>query len=197
MLRLACYRAHVNGAKVRAGYLNQEERSRLRQAFHELSTWPLWIAEHGISTVGAIRAALRRKKTKRDVFMVVIDYLQLLQAIGRSQNRNAEVSEITRSLKLLAVDENVSVQLLSQLNRDNKKERRPPELQDLRESGSIEQDADAVAFVWRPEMMWRDRADLEGQAEIILAKQRNGPTGKVELTWLGQSFANKAEEHLQ
>ena len=196
VLRMACYLAKVNGAKLRAGYLNSEERERLRLAFAEVSKWPLWMAEHGVSTVSAIRSALRKKKAKRDVFMVVIDYLQLLRVIGKSESRNAEVSEITRSLKLLAIEEQVNVQLLSQCNRDNKKERRPPELQDLRESGSIEQDADAVAFVWRPELMFRDREDLRGLAELIVAKQRNGPVGKIELTWLGHltAFENRAAE---
>ncbi len=194
--RMLSYRARVDGAKWRAGYLNQEERTRILKAFNEIANWPLGIAEHGISTVSAIRAALRKQRTKRDVFMVVIDYLQLLQSIGRPENRNAEVSAITRALKLLAIDEKVNIQLLSQCNRENKKERRPPELQDLRESGSIEQDADAVAFVWRPELLWRDREDLKGEAELILAKQRNGPTGKIRLTWLGHltAFENRAED---
>jgi replicative DNA helicase len=118
------------------------------------------------------------------VFLVAIDYLQLMKTLGRFQNRNAEVSEITRALKLLAVEEDVSLHLLSQLSRDNMREKRPPALHDLRDSGSIEQDADAVAFVWRPEMLHRDREDLRGLAELILAKQRNGPVGKLELTWL-------------
>jgi replicative DNA helicase len=193
--RMICYRARVDSAKLRAGFVNQDERARLRNAINEASAWPLWIAEHGISTVSGIRAAFRKLRVKEDVFMIVIDYLQLLQSIGNHSNRNAEVSEITRQLKLLAVDEKVNVQLLSQLNRDNMKERRAPELRDLRESGSIEQDADACAFVWRPEQLWRDREDLRGVAEIILAKQRNGPTGKIELTWLGSltAFESRAE----
>jgi replicative DNA helicase len=194
--RMACYRARVDGAKLRAGYLNKEERERLRIAINTISGWPLWIAEHGISTVPAIRSALRKRRAKQDIFMVVVDYLQLLQSIGKHSNRSNEVSEITRQLKLMAVDEKVNMQVLSQLNRDNMKERRPPELRDLRESGSIEQDADATAFVWRPEMLFRDREDLRGEAELILAKQRNGPTGKIKLTWLGHltAFENRAED---
>jgi len=194
--RMACYRARVDGAKLRAGYLNTDERNRLRVALNEIADWPLWIAEHGISTVPAIRSALRKRRSKQDIFMVVVDYLQLLQSISKHTNRNTEVSEITRQLKLMAVDEKVNMQVLSQLNRDNMKERRPPELRDLRESGSIEQDADATAFVWRPEMLHRDREDLHGYAELILAKQRNGPTGKIELTWLGHltAFENRAQD---
>jgi replicative DNA helicase len=194
--RMMCYKARVDGAKFRAGYLTKEERSRLLEAYNLIAGWPIWISEHGISNVPAIRSALRKRKAKQDIFMVVIDYLQLLQSIGKHSNRSTEVSEITRQLKLMAVDEKVNMQVLSQLNRDNMKERRPPELRDLRESGSIEQDADATAFVWRPEMLHRDRADLRGLAELILAKQRNGPTGKIELTWLGHltAFENRAEE---
>jgi replicative DNA helicase len=195
--RMMCTLSRVDGAKLRAGYLNNEERSRIQKAIQQILSWPLWIAEYGISTVSAIRAAVRRKKTKQqDVFMVVIDYLQLLQSISKHANRNAEVSEITRQLKLLAADEDVNVHLLSQLNRDNLKERRAPALHDLRDSGSIEQDADAVAFVWRPEMLHREREDLHGMAELLLWKQRNGPTGKIELTWLGHitAFENRAED---
>ncbi len=195
--RMACYKARVDGAKLRAGYLNQDERGRLRAALNVIANWPLWIAEHGISTVPAIRSALRKRKSKQDIFMVVVDYLQLLQSIGKHSNRSTEVSEITRQLKLMAVDEKVNMQVLSQLNRDNMKERRPPELRDLRESGSIEQDADATAFVWRPEMLHREREDLRGLAELILAKQRNGPTGKIELVWLGHltAFESRAEDY--
>lgn len=195
--RMGCYKARVDGAKFRAGYLGKDEESRLRAALAIICTWPIWIAEHGISTVPAIRSALRKRQVKQDIFMVVVDYLQLLQSIGKHSNRSTEVSEITRQLKLMAVDEKVNMQVLSQLNRDNMKERRPPELRDLRESGSIEQDADATAFVWRPEMLFRDREDLRGEAELILAKQRNGPTGKIKLTWIGHltAFENRAEDY--
>jgi replicative DNA helicase len=194
--RMACLRARVDGERFRGGYLSQEERLRLARVVAEISKWPLWIAEHGISTVAGIRSALRKKRSQHDVFMVGIDYLQLMKAVGRFQNRNAEVSEITRALKLLAVDEDVNVHLLSQLSRDNMREKRPPALHDLRDSGSIEQDADAVAFVWRPEMLHRDRDDLRGMAELILAKQRNGPVGKIELIWLAgfTKFESRAED---
>ena len=195
--RMACYHARIDGAKLRAGYLNKEERGRLRDALTETATWPLWISEHGVSTVSGIRAAIRAQRSYQDIFLVVIDYLQLLQSVGKQSNRNEEVSAITRQLKLMAVEEKINIQLLSQLNRDNMKERRAPELRDLRESGSIEQDADAVAFVWRPEMLFRDREDLHGHAELILAKQRSGPTGKINLTWLGHitAFENRAEDY--
>jgi replicative DNA helicase len=145
--------------------------------------------------VSGIRAASRKKRAKHEVFMVVIDYLQLLKGVGRFQNKNAEITEITRALKLLAIEENINVHLLSQLNRENMREKRAPLLYDLRDSGSIEQDADAVAFVWRPEMLHRDE-ELRGKAELILAKQRNGPTGKIALTWLAgyTKFENRAQD---
>lgn len=198
--RMACYRARVDATKLAEGYLNADERTRLRKAILEMSAWPLWISEYGVSTVTGIRATLRAKRSrKHEVFMLVIDYLQILHGVGKPESRNEEVSEITRSLKLLAMEEKVNIQLLSQCNRENKKERRSPELQDLRDSGSIEQDADSVAFIWRPELMWRDKPELKGLAELILAKQRNGPTGKIELTWLGHftAFENRAEEFLE
>lgn len=195
--RMACYEGKVNGAHLAAGYLNADDRGRLRKAIQEISSWPLWISEYGNSTVSEIRSALRAKRAQgHAVFMLVIDYLQLMHVVGKPENRNTEISQITRQLKLLAMEEKVNIQLLSQCNRENKKERRAPELQDLRESGSIEQDADSVTFVWRPELMWRDKEEFRGLAELILAKQRNGPTGKIELTWLGHitAFENRAEE---
>ena len=123
--RMICYRGRVNGHLLRAGYVNDQDRTKLRHAINEIAKWPLWIAEYGISTVSGIRAALRSKRSKgQDIFMLVIDYLQLLHVIGKSTNRNEEVSELTRSLKLMAMEEDVNIQLLSQCNRENKKERR-------------------------------------------------------------------------
>ena len=183
--RMACTRAGINGAKFRNGYIGSEGRAQLRDAINEITSLPLSIFEHGISTVSAIRSAVRKKKvTNPDLFMIVIDYLQLLQGIGKAGNRNEEISEITRQLKLLAMEEKINIHLLSQLNRENLRERRQPQLHDLRESGSIEQDADCVAFVWRPEMLFRDREDLKGQAQLLLWKQREGPTGQINLQWL-------------
>lgn len=196
--RLACSRARVDSAKLRAGYLSHEERARLQKAVNGILDWPLWLGEHGVSTTVGIRSALRKQRVKSDVFMVVIDYLQIMNSLSRSQNRNAEISEMTRTLKLLAVDERVNVVLLSQLNRDNVKEKRPPALHDLRESGSIEQDANAVLFVWRPEMLPgnRERADLRGHAELLLAKQREGPVGKIDLIWIPSytKFESRVED---
>lgn len=190
--RLICQRARIDTHRFRGGYLSREERDRFAQHAGICWDWPLWTSEHGLANVLAIRAAVRKRKPA----VVIVDYLQLMHSLGRAQNRHAELSEITRSLKLLAVEEDVCLVLLSQLSRDNIKEKRPPNLADLRESGSIEENADLVMFVWRPEMLWRDREDYRGQAEFLLLKHRKGPTGKVELSWLPHltSFENKAAE---
>src|SRR5207244_2891410 len=125
----------------------------------------------------------------------IVDYLQLLKGMGRYPNRHSELSEITRELKVLSSNEEVNVHLLSQLSRDNMKEHRAPVLSDLRDSGSIEENASEVQFVWRPEMLKPDDTN-RGLAELIVAKQRNGPVGKIEMTWLGHlmRFEDRAEE---
>ena len=133
-----------------------------------------------------VHAKLRRLKSQHGLSLVVVDYLQLMSSRGRSENRNQEVSAISRGLKLLAKDLDVPFLVLSQLSRAA--ETRPgdgvPQLSDLRDSGSIEQDADLVMFIYREEVYKRDREDLKGLAEIVIAKQRNGPTGDVHLTFL-------------
>jgi replicative DNA helicase len=130
--------------------------------------------------------------------LVVIDYLQLMSNRGRSENRNQEVSAISRGLKLMAKDLNVPFLVLSQLSRASETRigDHKPQLSDLRDSGSIEQDADLVAFIFREEVYKRDREDLRGLADLIVAKQRNGPIGNVPLRFLGQftRFENRAED---
>jgi replicative DNA helicase len=194
--RIACSRARVDSARLRAGYVTAEERARLSKAVTEIWDWPLWIAENGVSNTLAIRAALRRQRQKGEVFMLVIDYLQLMKPIGKFQNRHAEISEITRSLKLLAMDEKVNIQLLSQLTRENMREKRPPALHDLRESSSIESDADSVQAAWREELLRPDRDDLKGLADLIVLKQRNGRIGKIQLIFVANfsKFEARAED---
>jgi replicative DNA helicase len=137
-------------------------------------------------------------KAEHGLSLVVIDYLQLMSSRGRSENRNQEVSAMSRGLKLMSKDLDVPFLVLSQLSRAS--ETRPgdhkPQLSDLRDSGSIEQDADLVAFIYREEVYKRDREDVKGQADLIVAKQRNGPTGNVPLRFLGQytRFENRAED---
>jgi replicative DNA helicase len=145
-----------------------------------------------------LHAKLRRVKAEHGLGLVVVDYLQLMSSRGRSENRTQEVSALSRGLKLLAKELKVPMLVLSQLSRAA--ETRPgdhiPQLSDLRESGSIEQDADVVFFIYRPEYYKPDREDLRGVAEIIIAKQRNGPIGKVKLAFLREftKFENLAED---
>jgi replicative DNA helicase len=146
-----------------------------------------------------MHAKLRRLKSERkQLGLVIVDYLQLMSVRGRSENRNQEVSALSRGLKLLAKELNVPMMVLSQLSRavETRQGDHRPQLSDLRESGSIEQDADVVAFVFREEVYNRDREDLKGLAELIVAKQRNGPIGTVNLVFLHAQtkFENRAED---
>lgn len=186
--RLACTVGRVDAHRYRLGRLDQDERTRLQAAMGRIVQLPLRIDDGASCDVTTIRRKIQWEKSEdRKPALVVIDYLQLMHALGRHQNRHGEFSEITRACKLLAKDENCCVVLLSQLSRDNIRECRPPGLADLRESGSIEENADAVLFLWRPEMLPknRERVDLRGHAQFILAKQRNGPTGVWKMVWLG------------
>jgi len=145
-----------------------------------------------------VHAKLRRMKSEHGLSLVVIDYLQLMGSQGRTENRNQEVSAISRGLKLMAKDLDVPFLVLSQLSRAS--ETRPgdhrPQLSDLRDSGSIEQDADLVAFIYREELYKPKQEDLKGLADLIVAKQRNGPIGTVPLRFLGQftRFENRSED---
>jgi replicative DNA helicase len=196
--RMICAGARVDAHKFRLGYLNSEERRRLLVAASELAEAPLFIDDTAGLTLMDIHAKLRRLKAEHGLGLVVVDYLQLMSSRGRVENRTQEVSAMSRGLKLLSKELRVPMLVLSQLSRAT--ETRPgdhiPQLSDLRESGSIEQDADMVMFIYRPEYYKPDRADLHGIAEVILAKQRNGPIGKVKLAFLKEftKFENLAEE---
>ncbi len=145
-----------------------------------------------------MHARLRRLQQQRKLGLVIVDYLQLMSGRGRFENRNQEISTISRGMKLLAKELNVPMLVLSQLSRapETRQGDHRPQLSDLRESGSIEQDADLVAFIFREEVYKRDREDLHGLAELIVAKQRNGPIGKIDLVFLHQltKFENRAED---
>ena len=145
-----------------------------------------------------IHAKLRRMKNQHGLSLVVIDYLQLMSSRGRSENRNQEVSAMSRGLKLMAKDLDVPFLVLSQLSRasETRVGDHKPQLSDLRDSGSIEQDADLVAFIFREEVYTRDREDIKGLADLIIAKQRNGPIGTVPLRFLGQytRFENRLDD---
>ncbi|MBM3735626.1 MAG: replicative DNA helicase [Acidobacteria bacterium] len=199
LTRMVCADARVDQQKFRLGYLNQDERRQLQMAAGRLAEAPLYIDDSPGANLMDIHAKLRRMKAENGLSLVVIDYLQLMSGRGRVENRTQEVSGLSRGLKLLAKELRVPFLVLSQLNRAP--ETRPagdhiPQLSDLRESGSIEQDADMVWFIFRPEYYKPEREDLRGLAELIIAKQRNGPTGKVKMAFLRQftKFENLADD---
>lgn len=197
LTRMVCAAAHVDQHKFRTGYLNHDERRQLQVALSDLTESPLYLDDTAGVNLMDIHAKLRRMKSEHGLSLVVIDYLQLMGHRGRSENRNQEVSAISRGLKILAKELKVPFVVLSQLSRAP--ETRPggdhrPQLSDLRDSGSIEQDADLVCFIYREEVYKRDREDLRGLADLIVAKQRNGPIGNVPLLFMHQftRFANRA-----
>src|SRR5690349_18823553 len=179
--------ARVDQHKMRTGRLSDKEWSDLSDAMGKLHETPIYIDEGGALTALEVRARARRlKRQYSKLGLIVIDYLQLMSATGQGENRATEISEISRSLKSLAKELHVPVVALSQLNRSL--EQRPnkrPVMSDLRESGAIEQDADLILFIYRDEVYNPETQD-KGIAEIIIGKQRNGPIGKVDLTFLGE-----------
>ncbi len=198
LTRMVCASGRVDQQKFRASYLNQDERRRLAKATSDIVQAPLYIDDTAGAHLMDIHAKLRRLKGEQDLALVVIDYLQLMSGRGRYENRNQEISTISRGLKLLAKELKVPMLVLSQLNRAP--ETRPgdhrPQLSDLRESGSIEQDADLVAFIFREEVYKPNDESLRGLAELLVAKQRNGPTGKVNLVFLKEftKFENRTND---
>ncbi|TYP57435.1 primary replicative DNA helicase [Thermosediminibacter litoriperuensis] len=184
--RMLCAESNVDSHKLRTGRLEEDDWPRLARAMGPLSEAPIYIDDTPGITCLEIRAKARRLKAEKGLGLVVIDYLQLIAGRGQSENRQQEISEISRSLKALARELNVPVVALSQLSRapDVRADHRPV-LSDLRESGSQEQDSDLVAFLYR-EDYYNPDTDRKNIAEVIIAKQRNGPTGKVELVWLSQ-----------
>jgi replicative DNA helicase len=199
LTRMLCATARVDSQRFRAGYLSQEERRKLNHALHELVEAPLYIDDTPGVHLMDMHAKLRRLQAERNkIGLVIVDYLQLMSARGRYENRNQEVSALSRGMKLLAKELDVPMLVLSQLSRavETRQGDHRPQLSDLRESGSIEQDADVVGFIFREEVYNRDREDLRGLAELIIAKQRNGPVGTVNLVFLHAQtkFENRAED---
>ena len=191
--RILCSEAMVDSNKVRTGKIDDEEWGKLAAASGELSEANIYIDDTPGISIMEIRAKCRKMKIEKNIGLVVIDYLQLVQGSGkRGSSREQEIAEISRSLKILAKEINVPVIALSQLSRAP--EQRPdhrPMLSDLRESGSIEQDADIVMFLYRDDY-YNEDSEKKNIAEVILAKHRAGSTGTVELLWLGNytKFAN-------
>ncbi len=198
LTRLICAAARVDSQKFRAGYLNAEERRRLSMAATQLVEAPLFLDDTPGINLMDMHAKLRRLRAEHGLGLAIVDYLQLMSGRGRFENRVQEISSLSRGLKLMAKDLAVPLLVLSQLNRapDLREGDHRPQLSDLRESGSIEQDADVVAFIFREEVYKPDREDLRGRAELIIAKQRNGPTGKVHLVFLRHltKFENPASD---
>jgi replicative DNA helicase len=185
--RLLCAEARVDQQRLRGGRLSASDYQRIAAAGGKLNMAPIWIDDSPGGTVLEMRAKARRLKAEAGLGLLVIDYMQLMAGSGRSESRQQEVSQISRGLKGLARELEVPVVALSQLSRgpEQRTDHRP-QLSDLRDSGSIEQDADLVMFLYRPEYYSSDGRDaegnsLEGKAELIVAKQRNGPTGTVDL----------------
>jgi len=199
LTRMLCSLARVDGQRFRIGYLDAEERRRLQVAAADLVEVPLYVDDTAGANLMDIHAKVRRlQQSERELGLVVVDYLQLMSGRGRFENRNQEISSISRGFKLLAKELHVPMLVLSQLSRapETRQGDHRPQLSDLRESGSIEQDADVVAFIFRPEFYRRDDESLRGLAEVLVAKQRNGPIGKVDLTFLHQytKFENRVED---
>jgi len=184
--RLISSLGRINQQHLRTGDIQEEEWPRVTSAITLLSDAKIFIDDTPALSPGELRARARRLKREHDLGLIVIDYLQLMAVPGNKENRATEISEISRGLKALAKELNIPVIALSQLNRslEQRTDKRPV-MADLRESGAIEQDADVIIFIYRDEYYNQDSPD-KGQAEIIIGKQRNGPTGTIKLTFLGQ-----------
>ncbi len=185
-MRMMSSLGRINAHKVRTGKLEDDDWPRLTSAIGLLADAPMFIDDTPALTPLELRSRARRLKREHGLGLIVVDYLQLMQSPENGENRATEISGITRSLKSLAKELNVPLIAMSQLNRSL--EQRPnkrPVMSDLRESGAIEQDADVILFIYRDEVYNEDSQD-KGTAEIIIGKQRNGPTGKVRLTFLGE-----------
>ncbi|MCE2512859.1 MAG: replicative DNA helicase [Acidimicrobiia bacterium] len=194
--RLLCAEARIDSTKMRDGRLGDEDWDAITRAMGRLSSAPMWIDDNPNVTVMEIRARARRLKSQvGDLAMVVVDYLQLMTGRQSADNRQVEVAEISRGLKILARELECPVVALSQLSRNlEMRQQKRPMLADLRESGAIEQDADVVMFIYRDEVYNPDNADTAGTAEVIVAKNRNGPTATTTLAFLSRftTFANFA-----
>ena len=186
--RMLCAEARVDSTKLRTGYLSKEDWPKLIEAASHLSEAPIFIDDTPSLTVLEMRAKSRRLKAEQNLGLVIVDYLQLIQGRARAENRQQEIAEISRSLKAMAKELHVPVVALSQLSRrTEEREDKRPQLADLRESGALEQDADLVAFLYRPgfyKAQKDPRAAEDVTTELIIAKQRNGPTDTVKLAFL-------------
>lgn len=186
MLRLLCAESQLDLKRVRDGYISEREFERFRLAAETFSQAKIYIDESPALTVTELKAKSRRLRMEQKLDLLFIDYIQLLRTGGKFENRNQEMAFISRSLKELAKEIHIPVVGISQLSRAPEKARKEPrpQLSDLRESGAIEQDADVVIFIYRPEVYRRHDESVKGIAEINVAKQRNGPTDIIRLVFL-------------
>jgi replicative DNA helicase len=190
LMRMLASHAQVDSKDLRQGFLTKEDMRKLTRATEQLSHSKLWIDDSPGLSVSEMRAKVRRLRQTEGLDLLIVDYLQLMSAVPiggkRFENRTQEVSAISRGLKALAKELKVPVVALSQLSRapESRGGDHRPQLSDLRESGSIEQDADVVAFIFREEVYKKDDPDLEGMAELIVAKQRNGPTDMIKMAFV-------------
>jgi replicative DNA helicase len=186
VLRMLCSEARVDHSKIRSGYLAEREFPKLIMAAGRLSEAPIYIDDTPAISVLELRAKARRliRDREKKIGLIMVDYLQLMRGMGAASNREQEISEISRSMKALAKELNVPVIAISQLNRrvEDRSEKKPM-MSDLRESGAIEQDADVIGFIFREEV-YNPKTPEAGKAEVIIAKQRNGPVGTVTLAFL-------------
>lgn len=198
MLRLLSAVGRIDQGDIKRGNLQAEDWANLQMASGRLKNKPLYIDDTPALTPSDLRARVRRiQRSEGEIGMVMVDYLQLMQVSGRSEGRTAEISEISRSLKAMAMEFDCPVIALSQLNRslENRPNKRP-QMSDLRESGAIEQDADIIMFIYRDEIYNPDNEESRGKAEIIIGKHRSGPTDTIHLNFIGRytRFDNRAFE---
>jgi replicative DNA helicase len=196
-LRMLCSEAMVNSNSIRKGFIKKEDWHKLTSAASNLTGAPVFIDDSSAITVLELRAKARRLKMEHGLSLVIVDYLQLMKGKGSFERREQEISDISRSLKGLAKELHVPVVAVSQLNRSVESRRPPkPMLADLRESGAIEQDADVILFLYRPEVYNKDNPADKGKAEVDIAKQRNGPAGvTVNLAYISHCtrFMNRTD----
>lgn len=199
-MRMLCSVSRVDSHRLRTGFLKDQDWPKLTRASGMLEEAPIFIDDTPAISVLEMRAKSRRLKSEHDIGLIVVDYLQLMQGRSGAERREQEISEISRSLKAMAKELKIPVMALSQLNRSlESRPNKRPQLSDLRESGAIEQDADLICFIYRDEVYnTAEDNPHRGFAEIIIGKQRNGPTGKFELTFLDRhtTFENSTRRQV-
>jgi replicative DNA helicase len=198
-MRLLCSEARIDAQRLRTGYLEESDWPRLTRAMNILCDAPIYIDDTAGLSVMEMRSKARRLKSKSGIELLIIDYIQLIRGSTRTENRNQEISEISRSLKGLSKELNIPIIAISQLSREvEKRQDKRPMLSDLRESGAIEQEADMVIFIYRDDY-YNPHSEKKNKAEVIIAKQRSGPLATVDLIFLKQftTFVSEEKIHVE